>query len=71
VTEMEMHCVIAKRSTLERSEENWCWFDRVFSYLALLSQSEQCIFYKSVQLCSYFLCNGNLIAAISVGITLG
>lgn len=29
------------------------------------------VFYKSVQLCSYFLCNGNLIAAISVVITLG
>lgn len=29
------------------------------------------VFYKSVQLCSYFLSNGNLIAAISVVITLG
>lgn len=28
-------------------------------------------FYKSVQFCSYFLCDGNLIAAISVVITLG
>lgn len=48
MTEIEMHYVTAKRSTLKWSDEKWCWFDRVLSYSELLSPSERCIFFTRV-----------------------
>lgn len=51
-----------------RTDVDLTGFSAIQSYFPHLNGV---VFYKSVQLCSYFLSNGNLIAAILVVIILG
>lgn len=71
MTEIEMHVLLQREapwSGLMRTDVDLTEFSAIQSCFPYLNSV---FFYKSVQLCSYFLCNGNLIAAISVGMTLG